>query len=424
MTTTAQLNQLRADSVSQGIKTLHPVYMDRAENALVWDTDGKQYLDFVAGIGVLNTGHRHPRVMAAAMAQMERFTHSCFNAMPHAPYVQLTSRLAQLCHMLDDPRTMLTSSGAEAMENAIKLARAFTRRTAMIAFDGGFHGRTLATLALTAKVKPYKHHLGPLPGPVYHAAFASPDNGVSREAAMASLERLFKVEIDPADVAAIVIEPIQGEGGFLQADTGFLQDLRQVCDQHGILLIVDEIQSGFGRSGKWFAIEHSGVRPDLLVMGKSLAGGFPLAAVSGRGAVMNCLPPGGLGGTYAGNVVACAAALAVCDAMVEEDLLTRANEIGERIDTHLRAIAAGPAGRHLGAIRGVGAMRAFEIVTDGKPDAAKLQRLLVLARDNGLLLIAAGEHGNVIRLLPPLTMPLTQLDDGFQRLASSLADLV
>lgn len=424
MTASSQLNDLRTGHVSAGIKTLHPVYIDRAENARVWDTDGNEYIDLIAGIGVLNTGHRHPKVMSAAMAQMEKFTHSCFNAVPHEPYVKLAAGLSKVAApIIENPRLMLTSSGAEAMENAIKLARAYTRRTAMIAFDGGFHGRTLATLALTAKVKPYKTLIGPLPGPVYHASFASKDNGVTREEALASLERILKVEVAPEDVAAIVIEPVQGEGGFIPVDSEFMQDIRKLCDQHGILLIVDEIQSGFGRSGKLFAVEHSGVKPDLLVIGKGVAGGFPLAGVLGKETIMNCLPPGGLGGTYAGNAVACAAGAAVLEVMESEHLLAQANQIGEVIVARVNAMKAGPNGQHIGQLRGIGAMRAFDLVTDGKPDAAKLQKLLAKAREKGVLLIAAGEHGNVIRLLPPLTIPLADLEKAMDVIESLLGEL-
>ncbi|RXZ45618.1 aspartate aminotransferase family protein [Crenobacter cavernae] len=423
MTTNAKLDAYRTDAVSRGIKVLHPVYLDRAENAEVWDTEGKRYIDFVGGIGVLNTGHRHTKVMKAVAAQLERYTHSCFNALPHEPYLSVASELNRRCPVAGEARTMLTNSGAEAMENAIKLARAFTGRTALIAFDGGFHGRTLATLALTAKVAPYKKGLGPLPGPVFHVPYASRDNGVSAKASLAAIERLFKVEVDPADVAAIVIEPVQGEGGFLVADFEFLKALRALCDKHGIVLIADEIQSGFGRSGRFFAIEHSGVKPDVVVMGKSLAGGFPLAALTGRVDVMDALAPGGLGGTYAGNPVACAAAGAVFDVIDSERLLARGAELGALIERHVPRLKAGPHGASIGRVNGVGGMRAFEIVDDGKPAPQKLQALIAAARRLGLLLMAAGEHGNVVRLLPPLTIPFDQLDEGFALIDAALAEV-
>jgi 4-aminobutyrate aminotransferase len=424
MPTNASLHAQYGETVARGIKVLHPVYLDKALNSEVWDSEGTRYIDFVGGIGVLNTGHRHPKVMAAVHAQLERFTHSCFNALPHETYLAVTDELAKRCPVNGPARSMLTNSGAEAMENALKLARAYTGRTGVIACDGGFHGRTLATLALTAKVAPYKKKLGVLPGPVFHIPFASPDNGVSAEQALAALDRLFKVEIDTDDVAAIVLEPVQGEGGFLTADFGFLQALREVCDKHGIVLIADEIQSGFGRTGRFFAIEHSGVQPDIVVMGKSLAGGFPLAALTGRADVMDALDPGGLGGTYAGNPVACAAAKAVCEAIDEEGLLPRSAELGSLIERHVRTLKAGPLGAYIGRINGIGGMRAFEIVDNGKPAPVKLQALLAAARKRGLLLMAAGEYGNIVRLLPPLTIPFEQLAEGFAILEQALAEVV
>ncbi|TCP12118.1 4-aminobutyrate aminotransferase [Crenobacter luteus] len=425
MTTNAALHAQYGEAVARGIKVLHPVYLARAENAEVWDTDGRRYIDFVGGIGVLNTGHRHPKVMRAVAEQLERYTHSCFNALPHAPYLKVAEQLNRRCPIAGEARTMLTNSGAEAMENALKLARAHTGRIGVIAFDGGFHGRTLATLALTAKVAPYKKGLGPLPGPVFHAPYASRDNGVAADVALAAIERLFRVEVDPADVAALVIEPVQGEGGFLAADADFLKGLRALCDAHGIVLVADEIQSGFGRAGRLFAIEHSGVAPDIVVMGKSLAGGFPLAALTGRAEVMDALAPGGLGGTYAGNPVACAAALAVFDAMDAEQLPARAAELGALIERHVERLKAGPCGRAIGRLNGVGGMRAFEIVDDdGRPSSARLQALLAAARERGLLLMAAGEHGNIVRLLPPLTIPFEQLAEGFAVVEAALTEVL
>lgn len=420
----AALNAQRSETVCNGVKVLHPVYLDRAENADVWDCDGQHYIDFVGGIGVLNTGHRHPRVLAAVSEQLGRFTHSCFNALPHPLYQKVAAEIARRSPVASPARTMLVNSGSEAMENALKLARAYTGRVGVIAFDGAFHGRTMATLALTAKVAPYKKHIGPLPGPVYHVPFASHDNGVSAEQSLAAIERLFRVEIDPCDVAAIVIEPVQGEGGFLLADPDFLIALRALCSAHGIVMIADEIQSGFGRAGKFFAIEHSRVQPDILVMGKSIAGGFPLAALTGSAHIMNAIEPGGLGGTYAGNPVACAAAAAVLEVIDEERLLDRSNELGILIEQRVTSLKAGPLGSYIGALHGVGGMRGFEVISNGVPAPDKLQALISAARQRGLLLIGAGAHGNVVRLLPPLTIPFEQAHEGFDRLEAALADVV
>jgi 4-aminobutyrate aminotransferase/4-aminobutyrate aminotransferase/(S)-3-amino-2-methylpropionate transaminase len=364
-------------SVSNGIRNVHPVYMDRALNAEIWDIDGNRYIDFIGGIGVLNTGHRNPVVMARVAAQCERFTHSCFNALPHEPYVAVTDWLAQNCPIEGPAKSMLTNSGAEAMENALKLARAFTGRTGVLAFEGAFHGRTLATLALTGKTKPYKTGLGPLPGPVYHLPYPCRETGVWVADAMDAIARLFAVSVDPGSIGAVVIEPVQGEGGFRACDAAFLAELRRLCDANGMVLIADEIQSGFGRTGKMFAIEHANVCPDILVMGKGIGGGFPLAAITGAEDVMNALLPGGLGGTYSGNPVACAAATGVFEVLETDSILNRAKQLGEKYATHIAWLRDLPGGHVIGAMRGIGAMRAFELIADdGAPSPKRLQTLL------------------------------------------------
>lgn len=417
----ATIDTRQKASVSHGVRNVHPVYLDRAQNAEVWDVEGNRYVDFVGGIGVLTVGHRHPVVMDRVTAQCARFTHSCFNALPHEPYVAVTDWLAENCPIEGAAKSMLTNSGAEAMENALKLARAFTGRTGVIAFEGGFHGRTLATLALTGKTKPYKAGLGPLPGPVWHLPYPCPETGVSVSDALDAMAKLFAVSADPGSVGAIVIEPVQGEGGFRACDRDFMSELRRICDENGMVLIADEIQSGFARTGKMFAIEHSGVAPDILVMGKGIGGGFPLAAITGAEDVMNALSPGGLGGTYSGNPVACAAATGVFDVLKRENILGRAKQLGEKYATHIAWLRDLPGGHVIGNMRGIGAMRAFELIADdGKPSAKRLQTLLQLARSNGLLLMPSGEHANVVRLLAPLTIPFDQVDEAFAIIAKLL----
>ncbi|MCC9621053.1 aspartate aminotransferase family protein [Thalassospira sp. MA62] len=417
----AAIHERQTVSVASGVRNVHPIYLDRALNAEAWDSEGNRYIDFIGGIGVLTVGHRNPVVMDRVAKQCERFTHSCFNAFPHEPYVAVTDWLAENCPIEGPAKSMLNNAGAEALENALKLARAHTGRTGVIAFEGAFHGRTLATVALTGKTKPYKIGLGPLPGPVWHMPYPCPETGVSVEDAKAAIAKLFAVSADPASIGAVVIEPVQGEGGFRACDKAFLVELRRLCDEHGMVLIADEIQSGFGRTGKMFAVEHAGVTPDLIVMAKGIGGGFPLAAVTGTEKVMSALPPGGLGGTYSGNPVACAAATGVFDVLENDNLLGRAKQLGEKYATHIAWLRDLPGGNVIGNMRGIGAMRAFELITDdGKPSPKRLQTLLQLARENGLLLMPSGEHANVVRLLAPLTIPFDQVDEAFAIIAKLL----
>lgn len=417
MSTNESLMARRVAAVPRGIGHLHGAFVDHAENGEVWDVEGRRYIDFSSGIAVLNTGHRHPEVVARVTRQLERFTHTCFNVAPYALYVELAEKLNAITPGSGPKKTMLVSTGAEAIENAIKIARAHTARPGIIAFQGGFHGRTLLTAGMTGKVDPYKRGFGPFPANIHHARFPNALRGVSTADALASVHEIFRADLEPERVAAIVVEPVQGEGGFHPAPPDFLEGLRAICDAHGILLVVDEIQTGFGRTGRLFACEHSGVEPDLVTLAKALAGGFPLAAVTGRADVMDAPLPGGLGGTYSGNAVACAAALAVLDVIEREDLVGRANVLGERIRARLEALGA--RNRCIAEVRGLGAMLAIELCEDGdpaRPDAAMTKRLLAEAGEAGLLLLSCGVHGNVVRLLVPLTMPEDVLHEGLDRL--------
>ena len=323
MSTNKDLQERRKAAVPQGVGNFFPVYAERAENAEIWDVEGKRYIDFAGGIGVLNVGHNHPKVKAAVREQVDKCMHTCFQVVPYEPYIALAERLNELAPGGHDKKTIFLTTGAEAVENAVKIARAATGRTGIVSFAGAFHGRTMMTLGLTGKVAPYKTGFGPFPSDIYHARFPNSYHGVTVEDALASLETIFKADLDPKRCAAIIIEPVQGEGGFYVAPFGFLEALRAICDEHGILLISDEIQTGFARTGKWFAIEHSGVVPDLITTAKSLAGGMPLSGVIGRAEIMDAVAPGGLGGTYGGNPVACAAALGAIDAIEEDKLLER-----------------------------------------------------------------------------------------------------
>lgn len=409
-------------SISESIAVVHPITLSRGVNAEVWDTDGKRYIDFVGGIGVLNLGHCHPRVVEAVCNQASRLTHYAFNAAPHAPYKQLMARLAAFIPVSYPVSGMLTNSGAEAAENALKIVRAATGRTAVIAFDGGFHGRTLATLNLNGKVAPYKQKVGVLPGPVYHLPYPSEDTGVTSQEALKALERLFSVEIDVSEVACFIVEPVQGEGGFLALDPQFAQALRRFCDDQGILLIVDEIQSGFGRTGQRFAFTRLGIEPDLILLGKSIAGGLPLGAVVGKKHLLDILPKGGLGGTYSGNPIACAAALATLDEMTDANLSTWGENQEKAIVSRYQAWQQKKLSPYLGKLTGVGAMRGIELMTpEGSPATSVLAQLLASARQNGLLLMPSGKSRHIIRLLPPLTIEPAILSEGLDIFESCLA---
>ncbi|GLQ11214.1 4-aminobutyrate transaminase [Devosia yakushimensis] len=421
MQSNAALQNRRMAAIPRGLANAFPVYPQRAENAEIWDIEGKRYIDFAGGIAVLNTGHRHPKVMAAVAAQLERFTHTAFQILPYEPYVELCEKLNALAPFKAPAKSLLLSTGAEAVENAVKIARAATGRPGVIAFSGGFHGRTTLTMALTGKVAPYKVKFGVAPPAIYHLPFPASSHGVSVSDTLKALETLFRADISPSDVAAIIIEPVQGEGGFLPAPTELLQTLRKTCDTHGIVLIADEVQTGFARTGKMFGIEHSGVEPDLVTVAKSLAGGFPLSGVIGRASIMDAAEPGGLGGTYAGSPVACAAALAVLDVIAGEGLLQRADIIGDEIRKSLQNIANNKNAVPIAAIRGPGAMIAFDILDrQGAPDAAATKRVIASALDEGLVLLSCGIHGNTIRVLNPLTISDAVLAEGLAKLEKAL----
>lgn len=399
----AALNDRKQQATPRGVGVMCPWFADRAENASLWDVEGNQYIDFAAGIAVLNTGHRHPKVMAAVEQQLERFTHTAYQIVPYESYIALAERLNQRVPIEGPVKTAFFTTGAEAVENAVKIARASTGRHGIITFGNAFHGRTFMTMAMTGKVAPYKRDFGPMPASVFHARYPTALRGISVDDAMNSLEAIFTQDIAPQDVAAIVLEPIQGEGGFHIAPDEFFQRLRACCDQHGILLIADEVQSGFARTGKLFAMDHYAVKADLITMAKSLAGGLPLSAVSGRAEVMDAPAPGGLGGTYAGNPLAIAAAHAVLDVIDEEQLCQRANQLGAELVEVLQQAQRKLPG--LAEIRARGSMIAAEFNdADGKPDAALARAVQQHAMEQGLLLLTCGQHGNVIRFLYPLTI--------------------
>jgi len=421
MTTNSELMQRRKAAVAQGVGNIHGIFAERAKNAELWDVEGKRYIDFAGGIGVLNTGHCHPRVIAAVEAQMKRFTHTCFHVAPYEPYVALAERLNALAPGNQEKKTLLVNTGAEAVENAVKVARVYTKRTAVVAFAGGFHGRTLLALGLTGKVDPYKRGFGPMPGEIFHLPFPNALHGVSVEDALHALDQLVKSDLEPERIAAIIIEPVQGEGGFYIAPPAFLQALRGFCDNHGVLLISDEVQAGNARTGKMFAIEHSNVVPDIITTAKSLAGGFPLAAVIGRAEVMDAVGPGGLGGTYGGNPLACAAAIAVLDVIEEEDLLKRSLDLGERITGRFKRMAQRLA--CIGDVRGLGGMVAIELFKDkarAQPDADLTKAVVTRAAEQGLILLSCGTYANVIRVLVPLTASDAEVDEGLDIIEQSL----
>jgi 4-aminobutyrate aminotransferase len=412
-------------SVSNSISFVHPVSLSHGKNAEVWDVDGKRYIDFVGGIGVLNLGHCHPKIVAAICDQAQRMTHYAFNAAPHVPYQQFIERLAAFIPVSYPVSGMLTNSGAEAAENALKIVRGHTGKSAVIAFDGAFHGRTLATLNLNGKVAPYKQKVGVLPGPVFHLPYPSADNGVTLAEALKAMERLFSVEIDIDEVACFIVEPVQGEGGFLALDIQFAQALRKLCDDKGIVLIIDEIQSGFGRTGERFAFSRLGIEPDLLLLGKSIAGGVPLGAVVGRKQLMDTLPKGGLGGTYSGNPIACAAGLATLDEMTDANLAGWSEQYSVTLLARYEQWQARKLSPYLGRLTGVGTMRGIELLTpEGKPATAQMAQLLQAARNRGLLLMPSGKSRHIIRLLAPLTIEPEVLNEGLDILEQCLADLV
>ncbi len=412
MTTNKKLLAVREAETPRGLATQTTLFADRALNAEIWDVEGKRYIDLAAGIAVTNTGHNHPAVIAAVEAQLKRFSHTCFQVTPYDVYVELARRLNDVAPGPARKQTIFLTTGAEAVENAVKIARKYTRRSAVIAFSGAFHGRTMMCMALTGKVVPYKAGFGPFPAEVFHVPYPIDYHGISIGDSLAALDKLFKSDLEPSRVAAMIVEPVQGEGGFYPAPPGFIPRLRDVCDEHGIVLIVDEIQTGFARTGKLFAVEHERIEPDMITVAKSLAGGFPLSGVIGKADIMDAVEPGGLGGTYAGSPLGCAAGLAVLDVIEQERLCDKAVAIGAQIEQWATKLQQDT--DCIGHIRIKGAMCAIEIVADNdadRPDAELTRKIAAEATQQGVILLTCGVRGNVIRFLPPLTIGEALLDE-------------
>jgi 4-aminobutyrate aminotransferase / (S)-3-amino-2-methylpropionate transaminase / 5-aminovalerate transaminase len=411
--TEASLAERRTQSVARGVATTHPIWVDRASGATLWDVEGREYIDFIGGIATLNAGHAHPRVVAAIAEQAARFTHACFQVAMYEPYVRVAEELNRRAPGPSRKKTLLLSTGAEAVENAVKIAREYTRRSAVIAFTHAFHGRTLLALTMTGKSEPYKQHFGPYCGDVYHSQFPYELHGVTTRRALEHLQEVFSAVVAPERVAAIIIEPVLGEGGFVPAPREFMHELRRIADAHGIVLVADEIQTGFGRTGTLFACEQYGIEPDLMTVAKSLGGGLPLAAVVGKAEIMDAPAPGGLGGTFAGNPIACAAALEVFDLM-DEDFLARARALGTRIAAALHDLKRDFS--QIEEVRGLGAMMAMEL-SAGAPE------IVAAARERGLLLMLAGKR-NVIRILAPLVIEGELLERGLAILRESTHEVL
>lgn len=424
MSNTSDLLARREDAVTSGLGHVHPIIADHAKNSEIWDVDGRRFIDFSSGIGVVNTGHLHPKVKTAAISQLDKFSHTCIHVAMYENYIEVAEKLNQLVPGDSKKKTLLMNSGAEAVENAIKVARKYTGRTGVIAFNGAFHGRTLLTMSLTGKVIPYKAGFGPFAPEIFHAPFPNELYGISIDDAINGLEQLFKSDIEASRVAAFIVEPIQGEGGFYIAPPEFLQRLRKISDEHGILLIADEIQCGFGRSGKLFACEHAGIEPDLITLAKGMAGGFPISALVGKAEIMDSAPSYSLGGTYGGNPVSCAATLAVIEIMEQENIPEKATKMGEHMLKRLNQLAS----KHnlIGDVRGLGAMIAIELFEDGdltNPSPEKAVKIQACARDKGLIILTCGTNGNVIRFLPPLTIEQEILDEGLDILAECFQEI-
>jgi len=425
-TSNAEWQQRKEAAIARGQGNAAAVYIDRASNAEMWDVEGRRYIDFATGIAVCNTGHSHPKIVAAVKEQLDRFSHTCVMVTPYDSAVRLAERLNTLAPGNSPKKTVFVTTGAEAVENTIKIARAYTGRRGVIAFNGGFHGRTLLALGLTGKITPYKNLFGPFPGEVYHAPFPIELHGISIDDSLKALSNLFKADIAPTDVAAIIVEPVQGEGGFYPAPDEFMQALRRICDEHGIVMVSDEIQSGFARTGRFFATEYSGVEPDLVTVAKGFAGGFPLAAVVGKAEIMDAPLPGGLGGTYGGSPIGCAASLAVLEVIEEEGLVERAVAIGATFRRRLEKLQA-KYPQLIGEVRAArGAMIGLELIKDGdagQPNADLTKALLAEARANGLIVLSCGVYGNVIRFLPALTIPDALIEEGLDIFEKSFARL-
>ncbi|MER5173216.1 MULTISPECIES: 4-aminobutyrate--2-oxoglutarate transaminase [Thioclava] len=418
----ADIETRRKAALARGVGVLTSHYAVRAENSEIWDADGNRLLDFGSGIAVLNTGHRHPKVVEAVKAQLDAFTHTCHQVVPYENYVRLAERINELAPGDFAKKCLFVTTGAEALENAVKIARAHTNRSAVITFQGGFHGRTFMTMAMTGKVAPYKIGFGPLMNDVFHAPYPYEAHGVSVDDSLNAIEKLFKADVDPARVAAIVLEPVQGEGGFVPAPKEFTARIRALCDKHGIVMIADEVQTGFARTGTVFAMEQHDAHADLITMAKSLGGGFPIAGVVGRAEIMDAAGPGGLGGTYGGNPLAIAAANAVLDVIEEEKLCARANTLGAKLNTKLEELKT--LVPELAEIRGPGFMVAAEFMNaDGTPATELTNKIRLAALERGLLLLTCGVYGNVIRFLAPITIPEAQFDEAMDILTAAIKEV-
>ena len=412
-----QLMARKAAATPRGVGVMGSFFAERAEGAELWDVEGQRYIDFAGGIAVMNVGHGHPKVLAAIEAQLNRFTHTCYQVVPYESYIALAEKLNQLTPGTHAKKTALFSTGAEAIENAVKIARAHTKRSGVIAFGGAFHGRSMFAVAMTGKVQPYKAGFGPFPPEIYHAPF--PCHCANLDEVKKAVHHLFKADIEPSRVAAIVFEPVQGEGGFNVIQPEAVHWLRALCDEHGIVLIADEVQTGFGRTGKMFAMEHFGVIPDLMVIAKSLAAGVPLSAVTGRAEIMDAPAPGGLGGTYAGNPLAVAAAHAVIDVMAEEQLPQRGTRLGDQLKALLTSLR--PEVPQIADVRGLGAMVAVEFANaQGEPDAEMTKRVQAEALKRKLILLTCGVNANVVRFLFPLTTAQAVFDEALGLLRAAL----
>ena len=419
-----ELQALKERYAAAGAATPNEQFADHATNAELWDADGKRMIDFAGGIGVLNIGHRHPKVVEAVKAQLDKLMHTCQTVMPYEGYVKLAEKLSGVVPVRGHAKVMLANSGAEALENAMKIARAATGKTNVICFDGGYHGRTFYTMAMNGKAAPYQTDFGPMPGTVYRAPYPVPYHGVSEDEALRGLKMAMKADSPARNTAAIVIEPVLGEGGFYAAPTSFLKEIRKICDENDILMVVDEVQSGFGRTGKMFAIEHSGVEPDLMTMAKSMADGMPISAIVGTDKYMDASGPNSLGGTYTGSPTACAAALAVFDVFKEEDILSKSQALGEKLKQRFSQWQEQFA--HVDNVRNLGPMAAFELVESKESRTPKPELAAAVtkkAKEKGLILLSCGMYGNTLRFLMPVTIEDDVLEEGLAIVEESLKEV-
>ena len=424
MTTNKELLEIRQKETPRGVGTQTAIFADKARNAEIWDVEGNRYIDMGTGIAVVGTGHNHPQVIAAVKAQLERFSHTCFQVAPYDVYVRLAARLNKAAPGPTPKKTIFINTGAEAVENSVKIARSHTGRSGIIAFSGAFHGRTMMGMALTGKVVPYKAGFGPFPAEVFHVPYPIEYHGVSVEDSLAAIETLFRSDVEPSRIAAMIIEPVQGEGGFYPAPAEFLQALRQLCDEHGIVMIVDEVQTGFGRTGTLFASEQAGIEPDLMPVAKSIAGGFPLAGVIGKAEIMDSVAPGGLGSTYGGSPIGCAAGLAVLDVIESEGLCEKARAIGRQVREWAEKLQAET--NCIGDIRTTGAMCAIELVQNGDancPDPDLTKDIAVHALNEGVIVLTCGVRANVIRFLPPMTIEPELLAEALDVVGDAIRNL-